>query len=259
MGPSFRFEPESGRTIRNPARRGGPFSVSFSFIRTITVGSGITPDLLTFPIVLGKRSRALAETLTAGGDFHPALRTLTGFVWKGRGAAVNRVTGWWPITFCRLEQSRERTALSRAPRRRRRGNQHQQCRDHRAGGKTEGRIERPEAGGADKDRQIGHRAVQAHDRAAPRGIERRQAHHQDIQSEMIGKSPDRHHGERQAETVAGRGNGDIDGGDKQIGERHDASRAKPIDDAVEKSCRAEADAIGECGQPLALTGSPSPL
>jgi hypothetical protein len=34
-----------------------------------TVGSGITPDLLTF--CFQKRSRAL----TAGGEFHPALRT----------------------------------------------------------------------------------------------------------------------------------------------------------------------------------------
>ena len=31
----------------------------------------------------GKRSRAQAETLTAGGDFHPALRTLTGDIWRG--------------------------------------------------------------------------------------------------------------------------------------------------------------------------------
>jgi len=41
-----------------------------------TVGSGITPDLLTPPsLSLGRRSRARAETLTAGGEFHPALRT----------------------------------------------------------------------------------------------------------------------------------------------------------------------------------------
>ena len=48
-----------------------------SFIRTVTVGSGIRPDLLTF--------RSAAEALagscddvapTAGGDFHPALKTL---------------------------------------------------------------------------------------------------------------------------------------------------------------------------------------
>src|SRR5258708_5091862 len=47
----------------------------FSFIRTLTVGFGITPNLLTLP----RERKALAGlgyvTLTAGGDFHPALRT----------------------------------------------------------------------------------------------------------------------------------------------------------------------------------------
>ena len=37
-----------------------------SFIRTLTVGPGVTPDLLTIP------KDALAG-YTAGGDFHPAL------------------------------------------------------------------------------------------------------------------------------------------------------------------------------------------
>jgi hypothetical protein len=51
----------------------------FSTIRTITVGFGFTPNLLTFPPLLikaGKRSRAFIKMITAGGDFHPALRTL---------------------------------------------------------------------------------------------------------------------------------------------------------------------------------------
>src|SRR6266436_3865877 len=47
----------------------------FSFIRTLTVGFGIAPNLLT----LLREKKALAGlgyvTLTAGGDFHPALRT----------------------------------------------------------------------------------------------------------------------------------------------------------------------------------------
>lgn len=45
----------------------------FSFIRTMTVGSGISPDLLT------STNRALAahsKEYTAGGEFRPALRTL---------------------------------------------------------------------------------------------------------------------------------------------------------------------------------------
>ena len=50
----------------------------FSFIRTLTVGFGVTPNLLT---LLPKQNakKALAGsgylTLTAGGEFHPALRT----------------------------------------------------------------------------------------------------------------------------------------------------------------------------------------
>lgn len=48
----------------------------FSFIRTLTVGFGIAPNLLTLP---PGRRKALAglghQALTAGGDFHPALRT----------------------------------------------------------------------------------------------------------------------------------------------------------------------------------------
>src|SRR5215472_4711135 len=48
---------------------------AFSFIRTLTVGSGISPDLLTL-----RTSKALAGSParrphTAGRDFHPALRT----------------------------------------------------------------------------------------------------------------------------------------------------------------------------------------
>ena len=55
------------------SRRVNAPAVHFSFIRTVTVGSGFPPDLLTPP--RGGRSRALPESgNTAGGDFHPALR-----------------------------------------------------------------------------------------------------------------------------------------------------------------------------------------
>jgi hypothetical protein len=51
----------------------------FSFIRTVTVGPGISPDLLTSGLCRQKpeRSRAAAMTIadTAGGEFHPAPRT----------------------------------------------------------------------------------------------------------------------------------------------------------------------------------------
>jgi hypothetical protein len=50
--------------------------VPFSFIRTITVGPGVTPDLLTLPDKPeGARGLVRLTALTAGGDFHPALRT----------------------------------------------------------------------------------------------------------------------------------------------------------------------------------------
>lgn len=57
--------------------------VSLSFIRTMTVGSGISPDLLT-PPADGRRALAGScdweVTITAGGELHPALRTWTRYV-----------------------------------------------------------------------------------------------------------------------------------------------------------------------------------
>jgi len=49
----------------------------FSFIRTLTVGFGIAPNLLTHPP--GKKALAGLGyvAFTAGGEFHPALRTFT--------------------------------------------------------------------------------------------------------------------------------------------------------------------------------------
>ncbi len=57
------------------------FHAASSFIRTMTVGSGITPDLLTF--FWGYTEKALAGSFadlnlckfTAGRGFHPALKT----------------------------------------------------------------------------------------------------------------------------------------------------------------------------------------
>ena len=67
---------DQNQGIRNDAPRGMRLSRPFSFIRTLTVGFGIAPNLLTLP--QGER-KALAGlgcvTLTAGGEFHPALRT----------------------------------------------------------------------------------------------------------------------------------------------------------------------------------------
>lgn len=51
----------------------------FSHIRTITVGFGITPNLLTPPLPTGARGLARRSALTAGGESHPAPRTLGRF------------------------------------------------------------------------------------------------------------------------------------------------------------------------------------
>ena len=79
----FLFQDQNQGT-RNDAPRTMRLSRPFSFIRTLTVGFGITPNLLTLlPREPQQRNsvgkKALAGlgcfTLTAGGDFHPALRT----------------------------------------------------------------------------------------------------------------------------------------------------------------------------------------
>jgi SAM-dependent methyltransferase len=64
----------------DPQRDAHGFMERFSFIRTMTVGPGIAPDLLTL-LACGQKalagSRKLAFVHTAGGEFHPALRTLS--------------------------------------------------------------------------------------------------------------------------------------------------------------------------------------
>src|SRR4051812_10636888 len=71
---AFLFQ-DQNQGIRNDAPQNCGWSRPFSFIRTLTVGFGIAPNLLT----LLQAKKALAglglATLTAGGDFHPALRT----------------------------------------------------------------------------------------------------------------------------------------------------------------------------------------
>jgi hypothetical protein len=54
---------------------------ALSFIRTVTVGFGLAPNLLTLTCAMQtRRSRACAlhhcTAITAGGEFRPALRTL---------------------------------------------------------------------------------------------------------------------------------------------------------------------------------------
>jgi hypothetical protein len=75
---AFLFQ-DQNQGIRNDAPRGMRLSRPFSFIRTLTVGFGIAPNLLTLFPKGFQGKKALAGlgfvTLTAGGDFHPALRT----------------------------------------------------------------------------------------------------------------------------------------------------------------------------------------
>ena len=49
--------------------------ILISFIRTLTVGSGFSPDLLVL-LAEARSARGLPETIldTTGGEFHPALR-----------------------------------------------------------------------------------------------------------------------------------------------------------------------------------------
>jgi len=59
---------------RSSSKQGNANSLLFSPIRTVTVGSGVSPDLLTL-----LKQQALAGLfdcikITAGGEFHPALR-----------------------------------------------------------------------------------------------------------------------------------------------------------------------------------------
>jgi len=71
---------------------------AFSFIRTMTVGPGISPDLLTLSTEALAGSQ-LFTLHTAGGEFHPALRTqsdMTEFSEISRKSFVDfhRVTVW---------------------------------------------------------------------------------------------------------------------------------------------------------------------
>src|ERR1700726_3053099 len=71
--------PESGREgIRRTTRHALRQSVPLSSIRTVTVGFGFAPNLLTLPNLAGARGLRRSLAITAGGDFHPALRTSAG-------------------------------------------------------------------------------------------------------------------------------------------------------------------------------------
>jgi hypothetical protein len=57
--------------------------VALSFIRTVTVGFGVEPNLLTPASVKRPGARGLMrlDANTAGGEFRPALRTLCRCKW----------------------------------------------------------------------------------------------------------------------------------------------------------------------------------
>jgi len=62
--------------MTGPAHDGGA-GIPFSSIRTMTVGFGMTTNLLT-PLTTSAGARGLMRrcAITAGGDFHPAQRTI---------------------------------------------------------------------------------------------------------------------------------------------------------------------------------------
>jgi hypothetical protein len=53
--------------------------MSFSPFRTLTVGSGISPDLLDPAATQQALAGSPEDGITAGGDFHPALRIIIAF------------------------------------------------------------------------------------------------------------------------------------------------------------------------------------
>src|SRR4051812_46256819 len=68
------------RQTTRPLVSKGRRSDLLSSIRTMTVGSGIAPDLLTLPLwtrkaLAGSSFCISADPDTAGGELHPALRT----------------------------------------------------------------------------------------------------------------------------------------------------------------------------------------
>jgi hypothetical protein len=68
---AFLFQ-DQNQGIRNDAPRGTRQSRPFSFIRTLTVGFGIAPNLLTLHLSSRKALAGLGfVTLTAGGEFVP--------------------------------------------------------------------------------------------------------------------------------------------------------------------------------------------
>src|SRR5712671_3304394 len=91
---AFLFQ-DQNQGIRNDTPRGLRLSRPFSFIRTLTVGFGIAPNLLTL-FLRGdfRENKALAglglSTLTAGGEFHPALRTTAAQYERPAGSMAKR-------------------------------------------------------------------------------------------------------------------------------------------------------------------------
>src|SRR5690606_30227665 len=87
-----------GPTDGAPAPRWPGAGLVFSPVRTVTVGSGFSPDLLT-PAGELAACRALAGSAprrhTAGGDFHPALRTAPAVV-AGAGGLEHAVAARVP-------------------------------------------------------------------------------------------------------------------------------------------------------------------
>src|ERR1700761_212240 len=120
---AFLFQDQNQGTRNETAlrQRARP-SQPFSFIRTLTVGFGITPNLLTLllagrPLLLrgypGRKALAGLGfvTLTAGGELHPALRTSAARNGRpdgkyGQTPASGQAASAWGISMCPCRRNR---------------------------------------------------------------------------------------------------------------------------------------------------------
>jgi hypothetical protein len=80
LGPESGHTGQQCRDQRSRHERSRGQSLPLSSIRTMTVGFGFAPNLLTLPALSSGQALAGSDgektVVTAGGDLHPALRTL---------------------------------------------------------------------------------------------------------------------------------------------------------------------------------------
>ena len=101
---AFLFQ-DQNQGIRNDAPHGDATVATVLFHPDYTVGFGFTPNLLTLPLARKALAGLGLFTLTAGGDFHPALRTSATRYERPNDnyaqAPLPEQAGWpWSIRMC---------------------------------------------------------------------------------------------------------------------------------------------------------------